>query len=87
MHQNDFMIEKIENKIRGMVQADIGKAAKNVKKFLREVGRKWTNNLKEGWIRGAFNQWKRMSYIPILLSQNMKDITPNRAHIANEPYA
>jgi hypothetical protein len=55
--------------------------------FGRNVGRKWAERLREGWTRRAFNQWKRMSYIPILLSQNLKDLTPTRQHIAEEPFA
>jgi hypothetical protein len=46
----------------------VGKIAKEVKVFGRNVGRKWAERLREGWTRRAFNQWKRMSYIPILLS-------------------
>ncbi len=55
MHQNDFMVEKIENKIRGIAQVDVGKIAKNVKTFVRNIGRKWSDNLREGWTRHAFN--------------------------------
>jgi hypothetical protein len=51
-----------------MVQNEVTRIAKDVKLFSRNIGRKWAERLREGWTRRAFNQWKRMSYIPILLS-------------------
>jgi hypothetical protein len=40
--------------------------------FNRATGRKWNQVVREGWIRKAFDKWKRISYIPAGLIPSKK---------------
>lgn len=47
-----------------MVAEGVQRASRDVKRFLRIVGRKAREVAVEGWLKGAFLKWKKLSYIP-----------------------
>ena len=54
--------EHTENKARRMVQEEVERMQRDIRKFNRVVGRKIEQ--REAWKRATFQRWRELAYIP-----------------------